>query len=96
MAIIFQKEMNTLFHGTMISVTQVTVSPDIGVAKIHLSFFPIERRTEGMKMVEEQKVHLRHALATQTGKQLRKIPELIFILDDSLDRVEEIERLLKK
>lgn len=88
--------MNTMFGGLMISVTQVRVSPDLGLAKAYLSFFPVNKRVEGLQQVEEKNHHIRKLLAERIGKQIRKIPELSFFIDDSLDYAEEIERLLKK
>ncbi len=93
---IFQQQMSLIFKGTMITVTLVRISPDLGVAKVYLSFFPAERKEEGMKTVMEQNANLRRLLAERVAKQLRKIPELQFYLDDSLDYYEEIDRLLKK
>jgi len=96
MSLIFQQNMSSLFHGLMITVTSVRISPDMGVAKIYLSFFPTEKKKEGMKRVSEMNTNLRRLLAERVGKQLRKIPELQFFIDDSLDYFEEIDRLLKK
>ncbi len=96
LALLFQQNMHTMFEGMMITVTQVRVSPDLGVAKAYLSFFPVEKRQPGIALVQEKKGHLRKLLADQVGKQLRKIPELIFFVDDSFDYFEEIDRLLKK
>lgn len=88
--------MHTLFEGMMITVTQVRVSPDLGVAKAYLSFFPTDKKEHGIQLVNEKKTHLRKLLAAEVGKQIRKIPELSFFIDDSLDYFEEIDRLLKK
>ncbi|MFM7725773.1 MAG: 30S ribosome-binding factor RbfA [Flavobacteriales bacterium] len=93
---LFQQNMHTLFEGMMITVTQVRVSPDLGVAKAYLSFFPTEKKEHGIEVVNEKKAHLRKLLAGEVGKQIRKIPELSFYIDDSLDYFEEIDRLLKK
>jgi len=93
---LFQQNMHTLFEGMMITVTQVRVSPDLGVAKAYLSFFPTDKKEHGIEVVNEKKTHLRKLLAGEVGKQIRKIPELIFFIDDSLDYFEEIDRLLKK
>lgn len=93
---LFQQNMHSNFNGMMITVTQVRVSPDLGLAKAYLSFFPAEKREEGIQLVNEKKTLLRKLLAGQVGKQLRKIPELSFFVDDSLDYFEEIDRLLKK
>lgn len=96
MSVIFQQNMPTLFRGLMITVTRARVSPDMGVAKLYLSFFPSERKDDGLALVREQQSALRGMLGVRVAKQLRKIPELHFYLDDSLDYFEEIDRLLKK
>jgi ribosome-binding factor A len=93
---LFQQNMHIMFEGMMITVTQVRVSPDLGVAKAYLSFFPTDKKQRGIELAQEKKGHLRKLLADQVGKQLRKIPELSFFVDDSLDYFEEIDRLLKK
>lgn len=93
---LFQQNMHSMFEGMMITVTQVRVSPDLGVAKAYLSFFPSEKKEHGLQVTNEKKNQMRKLLAAQVGKQLRKIPELSFFVDDSLDYFEEIDRLLKK
>lgn len=96
LAIIFQQNTNTLFAGMMITVTNVRVSPDMGLAKVYLSFFPSEKKESGIALVEEKSHQIKKLLTAQVGKQLRKVPDLNFYIDDSLDYMEEIERLLKK
>lgn len=96
MSTVFQQNMNTHFEGMMITVTSARVAPDLSVAKIYLSFFPTEKKEEGMKLVMEKNSYLRKLLGDAVGKQLRKVPALNFYLDDSLDYFEEIDRLLKK
>ena len=95
LSIIFQQNMGTMFSGLMITVTNVRVSPDMGIAKAYLSFFPTEKKDVGLKIVQEKNLHIRKLLGEKVGKQIRKIPELSFYLDDSLDYFEEIDKLLK-
>ncbi len=96
LSLIFQQNSHTLFGGMMITVTQVRVTPDIGLAKVYLSFFPSEKKEAGLEMVESKAYSIKKLLTAQVGKQLRKVPELNFYIDDSLDYMEEIEQLLKK
>jgi ribosome-binding factor A len=96
LALLFQQQMNVLFKGIMITVTNVRMSPDMGVAKAYLSLFPPARKDEGMKIVADQTGLLRKMLGDRVAQQLRKVPELHFYVDDSLDYYEEIDRLLKK
>jgi ribosome-binding factor A len=93
---IFQRESKVLFSGKMISVTVVRITPDLGLARIYLSIFPSDKNKDPLFEVNENIPRLRHELGNRIRHQLRVVPELVFIIDDSLDYVENIERLLKK
>jgi ribosome-binding factor A len=95
LAIIFQRESNTLFGGKFITVTQCRISPDLGMAKVYLSFMATKDKEAALRDVEEVNWKVRKLLGTKVGKQLRRIPELKFYVDDSLDYYDEIDRLLK-
>jgi len=93
---IFQRESKVLFKGKMISVTVVRITADLGLARIYLSVFPVDKNEDPLFDVRENATRLRHELGNRTRHQLRIVPELVFLIDDSLDYVENIERLLKK
>ncbi|MEY3397842.1 MAG: ribosome-binding factor [Bacteroidota bacterium] len=95
MAVIFQQYGNDLFKGSLITVTQARVSPDLGVARLYISIFPPAKRVEAMESIQHHTSQLRKYLGERVGKQLRKIPELTFFMDDSLDYSDEIDKLLK-
>lgn len=95
MSEIFQREVNDLLMGTMVSVTSARVSPDMGNAKVYLSIFPTGNKEEVFKNVKTQASRLRYLLGQRVGKQMRVIPELQFFIDDSLDYVQRIDELLK-
>ncbi|MBN1989269.1 MAG: 30S ribosome-binding factor RbfA [Bacteroidales bacterium] len=92
----FQRHSVSLFQGRMITVTTVRVSPDLGLAKVYLSIFPTENREAILELARENAKTLRHELAQKVRHQLRIVPELAFFLDDSLDYIENIDRLLKQ
>lgn len=81
--------------GVIITVSAVRVSPDLGLAKAYLSFFPTEKGGELLKAIKANAKTIRYDLGKRVGKQLRVVPELAFYLDDSLDYVENIDNLLK-
>jgi ribosome-binding factor A len=93
---IFQRESKVLFAGKMISVTVVRMTPDLGLARIYLSVFPMEKDKDPLFEVHENAALLRRELGNRIRHQLRVVPELVFRIDDSLDYIENIERLLKK
>lgn len=78
----------------MVSVSQVRVSPDLSVAKAYLSIFPPEKSAEILENIKNQSKTVRYELAQNVKEVLRKCPELQFYLDDSLDYIENIDRLL--
>lgn len=99
---LIQKELSSIFlnetkqmPGVLISVSRVRVSPDLGLAKAYLSIFPSKHGEEMIKNIKENVKALRYDLGQRIGKQVRVIPELSFYLDDSLDYIENIDRLLQ-
>ena len=98
---LIQKEVSDLFRqqtqrlpGTLITVTSVTVSPDLSIARVRLSIFPSERSEELLASIRANARTIRYDLGMRVGKQLRKLPELTFFIDDSLDYLERIDSLL--
>ncbi len=92
---ILQRDAQDNMRGVIISVSKVSVTPDLGVAKAYLSIFPSEKRDEIVKGVTSNASTIRYELAQRTKHQLRRMPELLFFGDDSLDYIEEIDKSLK-
>ncbi len=92
---IIQKEGITLFRGKIITVTSVRVSPDLSVAKVYISIFPTDKKEDVLLSVKVHTKQFRYELAQRVKHQLRIIPELSFFLDDSLDYIDNIDKLLK-
>ena len=82
-------------YGILLSVTKVSVTVDFSVAKVFLSVFPSEMSKQILDEVVKMSSRIRHEVAQKAKKQLRKVPELLFFLDDSLDYIEKIEDSLK-
>lgn len=95
LAEIFRQEARNLLPGGLITVSAVRVSPDLGLAKVFLSLFPVKDKAATMDIIKDQTHRLRGQLGSRIGKQMRVVPELNFYLDDSLDRAEAIDKLLK-
>ncbi len=96
-----QKELSEIFRletakmgGVLVSVSSVRVSPDLSIARVHLSIFPSERAEELIKNINANEKKIRHELSQRVRYQLRKCPELTFFIDDSLDYIEHIDSLL--
>ena len=95
LAEIFLVEGRNFLPGGLITVSAVRTSPDLGIAKVFLSLFPVKDKKAVIDTIKERAPKLRGQLGGRIGKQMRVVPELLFYVDDSLDRAEEIEKLLK-
>ncbi len=101
---LIQKEMNEIFqrigltmlNGGMISISAVKVTPDLLEARIYISLFQVTDLEGTMKKIEERAWEIKKELTGRISKQLRRMPELKFYLDDTLDNVFKMEELFKK
>ncbi|NBC82482.1 MAG: 30S ribosome-binding factor RbfA [Bacteroidetes bacterium] len=93
---IFQHLGKDVFKGKIISVTVVRVSADLSIARVYLSIFPVKDNENYMKEIDLQNKQIRFELGKRVRHQLRKIPELSFFHDDSVDYAMRIEELLKQ
>jgi len=100
---LIQKDLSNIFQaqtrqtrGILISVSVVRISPDLSVAKAYLSIFPSEKAQEILDNINAHASQIRYEMGKLQRHQLRIIPELRFFLDDSLDYLDNIDKLLKK
>lgn len=91
---IFQREFSSTFGKAMITVTKVKVSSDLSLAKTYLSLFATNDKDALLDSIRKHSGEIRYKLGKRIGKQVRIIPELQFFLDDSLDYIDNIEKLL--
>ncbi|MBQ4395691.1 MAG: 30S ribosome-binding factor RbfA [Paludibacteraceae bacterium] len=98
---LIQKDMSDILlryartlQGTLISVSEVRVSPDLSIAHIYLSIFPQDKVQDTMSLIGENTHRFRGELGTLERHQLRIIPEIVFHLDETIDRMERIDELL--
>lgn len=95
-SMVLMEEGSYLFEKALVTVTSVNVSPDLQNAKVYLSVFNTENKQEVMMNIQENNHRLRLSLAGKVGKQLRRIPELQFFLDESLDEVFRMDQVFAK
>ena len=96
------KELNEIFlkmglnmiEGGMISISSVKITPDLYEARIYLSFFQVKDPEAALEKFKERSSEIRGELGKRMRHQLRSIPQLTFYLDDTLDYVFKIEKLL--
>jgi len=95
LAEILQNAAKDGMKGVIISVSKVSVTTDLSQAKIYISVFPSEKREKILEGIVSNTIMIRHELARRTKNQLRRMPNLHFFGDDSLDYIEAIDNSLK-
>lgn len=98
---LIQKDLSTLFlqyarglRGTLISVSEVRISPDLSIAHVYLSIFPQDKEQSTMEQIIQDTGKIRGEMGNMERHQLRIIPELHFHLDETIDKMERIDQLL--
>ncbi|XWN34790.1 MAG: 30S ribosome-binding factor RbfA [Roseivirga sp.] len=91
---IFLQEASRLFGNVLITVTEVRVSPDLSLAKVYLSFTLNEDKADLLANIARRKGAIRKELAHRVGKKIRRVPELDFYTDHSVEHAARMNQLL--
>jgi ribosome-binding factor A len=89
------RNFSTLAPGKMLTVTKVNITSDLGLANINVSVFPSSNSELTIAALNDHRPAIRKELGNKLRHQLRKIPEIKFYIDDSLDYIDNIDNLLK-
>ncbi|MGA9638522.1 30S ribosome-binding factor RbfA [Flavobacterium sp.] len=101
---VIQKDLVDILQGEVrkngvsnlvISVSKVAVTSDLSVATVYLSIFPQEKALETLAAIKSNTSLIKHDLSQRVRMQLRRVPNLVFFVDDSLDYIEKIDNALK-
>jgi len=96
LAVVLQKMLRESGQlGIIISVSKVTVTTDLSLSKVFTSVFPSEKSDLIVKELNELKPKIKHQIAQKTKHQLRKMPDLVFYNDDSLEYINNLETAVK-
>ena len=95
LADIFLKKGNELAHGKLVSITRVRISPDLSLAKVYISIYPATNQDDILHSIQEHTSKIRFELGQKVRSQLRIVPDIAFHIDDSLDYIDNIDKLLK-
>ena len=101
---LIQEELNKIFQrfglnmidGGMVSISSVKITPDLLEARVYLSFFQVADAKEALKKIQEKAGEIKRELGNQVRQQLRRIPEVKYFRDDTLDHVFRMEEIFKK
>ena len=93
---IFQRQGLNIVNGGMISISKVSITPDLFEARVYLSFFKVEDPAAMLQIVNDKAWEIKKELTARVKNQFRRMPVLKFYADDTLDHVFKMEELLNK
>lgn len=83
-------------HEIMVTVTQVKVTADFGLAKIYLSIFNTENKQAVLLLMERETKRLKVGLAARIKNKVRRIPNIHFYIDETIDEMYRVADLFDK
>jgi ribosome-binding factor A len=101
---LIQKELNEIFqrmglnmiNGGMVSISSLKITPDLLEARVYLSFFQVADPQAALGMIQDKGWEIKKELGSRVRRQLRRIPEIKYFRDETLDHVFKMEELFKK
>ncbi len=92
---ILQKEGFNMYGNALVTIINISLTQDFSIARVYLSIYNVENKNQVLDIVTDHKRELRNLLGRQVKNQVRKIPQLEFYLDETLDYVYKMEELFK-
>ena len=91
---IFQRDRRGILQNEMVTIAEVKISPDLGVAKVYISMMLAKDKDATLGRLNAHKSEIRKELGNKIGKQVRIIPELVFYIDEVEENAFEIDSLI--
>jgi ribosome-binding factor A len=91
---IYQRRFQGSFSGSLVTISDVEMSPDLSFAKIFVSIFPSNKTQDVMEKLNEDKSQIRGDLGRRIGKNVRIIPEIAFFSDSTAEEADRIDKII--
>lgn len=96
-SVVLQQEGGYIYGSSvLVTVTNVKITPDFGMANIYLSIYNTENKQAVILELEDNHTRLRQALANRIKRQVRRIPDISFYMDDTLDEMYRLNQLFDR
>jgi ribosome-binding factor A len=92
---IFLRDKRKIIENAFITITDVRISPDLGVAKIYVSMMLVKDKAGLLEKINLHKKEIRKALGDKMRNQARVIPELIFYVDETEENAAKMDALIE-
>ncbi|HZB11589.1 MAG TPA: 30S ribosome-binding factor RbfA [Chryseolinea sp.] len=92
---IFLRDKRGILDNAFITIADVRMSPDLGVAKVYISMLLVKEKEKVLENITSRKSEIRKALGNRIGKQVRIIPELVFFKDEVEENATRLDEIIK-
>lgn len=92
---IFQRDKRGFLDNAFITIAEVKVSPDLGVAKVYISMMLAKDKQAILDKLDLHKKEIRRALGEKIRNQARIVPELAFFIDEVEENAIRMDELIK-
>ena len=93
---IFQRDVHHFFQQNLVSIMGVETAPDLSLAKIYFSVFPVKNGPDVLENLNLKKSEIRGKLGNKIGKYIRKVPELAFFIDYTAEEASRMDHIIRK
>lgn len=91
---IFQRDKRGILENAFVTIVEVRMSPDLGIAKVYISMMLVKDKQAMLEKIRARKNEIRKALGNKIGKQVRVVPELIFFIDEVEEDAQRMDNLI--
>lgn len=96
LAYIFTQHGKEWFRNTLVTITMIRITPDLGIAKVYVSVLPFNKSEELLEVIKNKQKAIRGMLGNRIRNQVRHIPDLIFYIDDTMDFIDRMDKIIGK
>ncbi len=94
-SLVLQQEGRLIYDDALVTVTNVSVTPDLSLAKIYLSVYNTENKQAVLLKLQDQHYRLSQVFHQRLRKQIRRTPSFTLYLDETLDEMDRIDQLFR-
>ncbi len=95
LSVVFQQEGSFIFGNALITVTDVKITPDLSQAKIYLSLYNVVDKNALLEKIINHTHVLKQALAHRIKSHIRRIPQIHFFMDETVDEMYRVDSLFQ-
>lgn len=96
MSEIVQRDLTNILDGAMVTISGVRITPDLFTARIYVSIYNHKNPETVLDNLDKNNKHIRGLLGNKIRNKVRSIPQLEFFKDDTLDDVQNLERIFSE